>query len=49
MCLLKTGDLVDLIHSSGDFEEFEIKNPEVYQFYMTKEGNIGSSYRKDEE
>lgn len=41
MCLLKKGDAVDLIHSSGDFEEFEVEKPDVYHFYLTKEGHIG--------
>lgn len=44
MCLLKKGDTVDLIHSSGDFEEFEVERPDVYHFYLTKEGHIGSSH-----
>lgn len=48
MCLLKKGDTVDLIHSSGDFEEFEVEKPDVYHFYLTKEGRIGSSYEGDE-
>jgi len=41
MCLLKKGDTVDLIHSSGDFEEFEVERPDVYHFYLTKDGHIG--------
>ena len=48
MCLLKKGDTVDLIHSSGDFEEFEVEKPDVYHFYLTKEGLIGSSHKDAE-
>lgn len=41
LCLLKKGDTVDLIHSSGDFEEFEVEKSDAYHFYLTKEGHIG--------